>query len=167
MIIGSGSLGKLLQDREGMVLFASGVSNSTEVTIKQEMREGILLGRETANAKNAGAMFVYFSSISTFYNDSEYCFHKEVMEEMVKRYCDNYTILRLGNIWECTNPNTFINYMKDHPEAKVKDEYRYMISADQLNMVIQSLPLTGKHELCVFSEMLKVKECLERGKVNE
>lgn len=173
MIIGNGSLAKLLQDREGMVLFASGVSNSQldlfapGSSIQHMMREGLLLGQEIAKANLKREMFVYFGTISSYYVRSDYINHKNIMEHSVRTMSENYTVLRLGNIWECTNPNTFINYMKDHPEAKVKDEYRYMISADQLNMVIQSLPLTGKHELCVFSEMLKVKDCLERGRGNE
>jgi len=82
------------------------------------------------------------------------------MELMVKDNFENYNIIRIGNIWECTNPNTFINYMKAHPEAERLDQYRYMISRKQLLLLTDNLPLTGKNEISAFGEMKKVKDCL-------
>jgi hypothetical protein len=72
----------------------------------------------------------------------------------------NYNIIRLGNIWECTNPNTFINYIKSHPEAEIREEVKYMIHKEQLLLLTDNLPLVGKHEISVFGEMKLVKDCL-------
>jgi hypothetical protein len=86
------------------------------------------------------------------------------METKVRAWFANYNIIRLGNIWECTNPHTFRNAIyakkaKGDP-VEIRDEWKYMIHADQLNMIVQGLPLTGKNEISVFGEMKKVSDCL-------
>jgi hypothetical protein len=112
-------------------------------------------------AQKRNDMLFYFSPI--IYQDSPYHNHKKHVELNIKSNAENYTIVRLGNVWECTNKHTFLNYIKAHPEAEVREnEIKYMISAQQLNMVLQGLPLTGKNEISIFGEMLTVKECLAR-----
>lgn len=167
MIIGNGSIAKLLNDREGFVFFASGESNSSALSMAGRIREHGLLGEWLGKSGNR-SMFVYFSTISVFTNDSFYVKHKRNVEETIKECCApydwNYTIIRLGNVWECTNPNTFINAYNREP-YEPRDEYKFMISKEQLNFITDNLPRTGKHEISIFGEMLKVKDCLERAKV--
>lgn len=163
MIIGSGSLSKLIQDREGAIFFCSGVGNSQSALDEEFKREAdMLFSLHTL----PHACVFYFSSILAGIKCSPYYNHKCAMETMVKDSFENYNIVRLGNIWECTNPNTFINAIRAKDQAgecvEMRDEYKYMISADQLNMVLQGLPLTGKNEISIFSEMLTVQECLNR-----
>jgi hypothetical protein len=163
MIVGNGSLAKLLKDREGAILFASGVGDSLCADSDEFYREEHLLIRIALNNETQKCLF-YFSSIVNDLYLSPYYIHKRRMELVVKNTCENYNIIRVGNIWECTNPNTFRNAIKAKQAkgepVEIRDEFKYMIHADQLNMVVQGLPLTGKNEISVFGEMLKVKDCL-------
>jgi len=159
MIIGRGSLAKLLKNREGAIFFCSGVGNSqctSEYEFDKEITEIKHISYRTIST-----CFFYFSSIVK--QKTQYGLHKQRMESLVKDSFNNYNIIRIGNIWECTNPNTFLNYLKDHPEAPIRDEIKYMIHADQLNMICQSLPLIGRNEISIFDEMLTVEECLKRS----
>jgi len=158
MIIGHGSLAKLIQDREGAIFFCAGVSHN-KPTDEECIREANSLNI-LSDSKDC---LFYFSSIMAPITCSKYYNHKTEMENYITAVFTNYNIIRLGNVWECTNPNTFINYLKAHPEAKVREnEMKFMISAKQLNIICQSLPLIGKNEISVFGEMLTVKECLSR-----
>lgn len=161
MIYGSGSLSKLLKDRQYVMFFAAGASNSQTVTEPEYIRESFELGLMMKHAAVNDMMFVYFSSISVFTKDSQYTRHKKAMENIVRGTAEMFTIIRLGNIWECTNPNTFINAYK-RETYEPRDEYKYMISKKQLNFITDNLPTTGKHEISIFGEMLKVSECLKR-----
>lgn len=169
MIIGSGSIASMLNDRKGFVFFAAGVSNSSE-TDENEYRREVKLMYKTLYETNMSdpPNLVYFSSISIFTVTSRYTKHKKEMEDFVKSHFPNRTIIRIGNVWECRNPNTFINKMLHWQrqgkllDSMIRDEYKYMISKEQLNFVTDNLPRTGKHEISIFGEALKVSECLKR-----
>jgi uncharacterized protein YchJ len=70
----------------------------------------------------------------------------------------------LGNIDWGKNPNTFINYIKAKKEkgepVEIRNEFKYMISKEQLLYVTDNLPSKGKHNISVFGEIKKVKDCL-------
>jgi hypothetical protein len=158
-IIGAGSIAKLLNDRDGFVFFAAGVSNSTNFTGSDIGREMFMIESIINNANEHGIMFVYFSTISIFTHTGNYVAHKKQMERKIRNTANNYCIIRLGNVWECTNPNTFINAYKTQP-YEPREEYKYMISKEQLNFITDNLPRTGKHEISVFGEMRLAKDCL-------
>ena len=167
MIIGNGSIAKLLNDREGFLFFAAGVSDSAMGNYDyfqnpERQREHKLFFEHAKTANQNKMMFVYFSTISKFIKFTDYTLHKNTMEFCIRDFCENYTIIRLGNVWECTNPNTFINAYKVKP-YEPRDEYKYMISKEQLNFITDNLPRTGKHEISIFGELLTVKECLKRA----
>lgn len=155
MIIGNGSIAKMLTDREGAIFFASGVGNSKCVNRKEFEREVSTL----RSIQDYSKCLFYFSTISRFLVDSPYVQHKMEMEIRIKAAFENYNIIRIGNVWECTNEHTFINAMKGKA-ITARDEWKYMIHANQLNMICQSLPLNGQNTICIFSEMRKVKDCL-------
>jgi UDP-2-acetamido-2,6-beta-L-arabino-hexul-4-ose reductase len=155
MIIGHGSIASMLTDRQGAIFFAAGVSNSQCINRKEFDREIELL----RTIKDYDQCLFYFSTISRYFVDSPYVRHKMEMEIRIRSAFRNCNIVRIGNVWECTNPNTFINSIRKN-NGVIRDEYKYMIHASQLNMICQSLPLTGHNEICVFTEMKKVKECL-------
>lgn len=161
MIIGNGSIAGILNDREGFTFFAAGVGDSQCVDVNEYSKEAARF--DSLSRKN---MIVYFSSISIFISDTVYTRHKKLMEEHVKDTCVNYTIIRLGNIWECTNPNTFINKMQywkrngKLTDGVIRDEWKYMISKEQLLFITDNLPVTGKHEISIFGEMKLVKDCI-------
>lgn len=160
-IIGSGSIAKLLNDRDGFIFYAAGISDSfhdgSNVWEDREMND---LSQYLHSDFN-GKMFVYFSTISIFTKQSPYTVHKKNVEVFIRKEFHNYTLVRLGNIWECTNPNTFINAYKAKP-YEPREELKYMISKEQLNFITDNLPTTGKHEISIFGECLKVSECLKR-----
>lgn len=160
MIIGNGNIASVLNDREGVIFFASGVSDSGCKDRTQFDREIELMKAYGPR----GVMFVYFSSIAIDFATSPYLRHKSICEHIVRISRENYCIIRLGNLWWDTNPNTFRNYIrakqaKGEP-VEIRDEYKYMINKEQLLFITDNLPLTGQHEISVFGDMLKVKDCL-------
>lgn len=159
MIIGSGNIASVLTDREGAIFFASGVSNSGCVNEDEFLREQLSI---RCNPKNL--CFFYFSSIQAVIKDTPYLRHKLEMENLVRKYYANHNIIRIGNIDWDKNPNTFLNFLRNkianNEEVKILDEYRYMIDSKTLNMLCQSLPLTGQNTINAFSYMAKVKDLI-------
>ena len=161
MIVGKGDIASVLNDREGTIFFASGVSNSNEIRDSEFMREMELLDKQDRTK-----CLFYFSSISV--DDiqkvvgNKYLQHKLRMELLVKSNFENYNIIRIGNITWGSNPNTFINYIKNKKSkgepVQIKDEYKYIIDKDQLVMLTDNLPLVGQNTICVFGRMAKVAE---------
>jgi hypothetical protein len=164
MIVGSGSISKMLNDREGFIFFASGVSDSTCTSYVQFERERNLLSYILPTDSH----LVYFSSIIVQMKQTAYTEHKLRMEECVMNWFENYTIIRLGNIWEDTNPNTFLNYIKAKQEkgeqVEIRDELKFMISKQQLLFVTDNLPLKGKNTISIFGNIMSAKECVKFGK---
>lgn len=157
MVIGKGDIASILNDREGACLFAAGVSNSQETSHYQFDREIKLLTKVPTDL-----CLFYFSTLSIFYKRSPYVEHKKHMEQLIKDRFENYTIIRIGNILWGDNPNTFINYFKrmiaqDKP-FKVLDEYRYLISKEELLLLTDNLPLIGRNEINVCGRIAKVQD---------
>ena len=86
------------------------------------------------------------------------------MEWIIKSTFSNYDIIRIGNIMWGNNPNTFINYInnkvKNSEPVVIKDEFKYIINKEELLLLTDNLPLTGKNIISVFSKMAKVKDLL-------
>ena len=84
--------------------------------------------------------------------------------EFKKKNFQNYNIIRIGNITWGTNPNTFINYIKNKiknkEDVEIKDEYKYMIDKEQLTLLTNNLPLIGQNQISVFGKMAKVKDLI-------
>ena len=159
MIVGRGDIASVLNDRDGAIFFVSGVSNSNETRESEFMREIELLDKQDKTK-----CIFYFSSITVddMSKNSQYLQHKRRMELLVKSNFENYNIIRIGNITWGSNPNTFINYIKNKKSkgepVQIKDEYKYIIDKDQLVMLTDNLPLIGQNTLCVFGRMAKVAE---------
>lgn len=115
MIIGKGLIASLFstEDRENVVFFASGVSNSSETDISQFQREENLI-RETIS-QNQDKLFIYFSTCSIYDSsktNSPYVLHKLKMEEIIKNNTQNYLILRVSNaVGNGGNANLLMNYL--------------------------------------------------------
>src|SRR5690606_863199 len=114
MIIGNGLIANAFRnfDREDVVLFASGVSNSLEKDSSQFTREENLI-RKTIR-ENPEKILVYFSTCSIYdssKNGSPYVNHKLNMEHLVSVECENYLIARASNaVGNGGNQNTLTNY---------------------------------------------------------
>lgn len=139
MVIGDGDIASVLPDRDDLLFFASGVSNSQNADESEYRREIALLSRQPRNKR-----IVYFSSLAVFYSDGRYAAHKRAMEATIKKYSKYYCIVRLGNITFGKNPNTIINYFKrmlaEGKEFEVRDEYRFLIDKDELLFWINQIP---------------------------
>ena len=161
MIVGKGDIASVLNDRDGAIFFASGVSNSNETRESEFMREIELLDKQ-----DRSKCIFYFSSIAIddMSKNSQYLQHKRKMELLIKSNFENYNIIRIGNITWGSNPNTFINYIKNKKSkgesVEIKDEYKYVIDKEQLLLLTDNLPLTGQNTICVFGRMAKVKELI-------
>lgn len=100
MIIGKGLIASQFYevDREDIIFFASGVSNSSETRKEEFYREQNLI--EETIRLNSDKLFIYFSTCSIYdsskYN-SPYVLHKLHMEEVIKESAPKYLILRISN----------------------------------------------------------------------
>jgi hypothetical protein len=155
MIIGRGDIASVLPEREDLLFFASGVSNSQETREEEYQREVDLL-LEQPKASH----IVYIGSLAIFYANNRYTQHKRDMEEMVKENFDTHTILRLGNITWGNNPNTLINYLRAHPEAEIKDEYRYICTLEEFLHWVDKIP-PWSCEMNIPGRIMKVAEVLD------
>ena len=161
MIVGNGDIASVLNDREGAIFFASGVSKSTETTESEFVREIELLKKQ-----DTSKCIFYFSSITIddINKNSQYLEHKRKMELLIKSNFENYNIIRIGNITWGNNPNTIINYIKNKIKngepVEIKDEYKYVIDKEQLVLLTDNLPLIGQNTICIFGRMAKVKDLL-------
>jgi len=159
MIVGRGDIASVLNDRDGAIFFVSGVSNSNETRESEFMREIELLDKQDKTK-----CLFYLSSITLddMSKNSQYLQHKRKMELLIKSNFENYNIIRIGNITWGSNPNTFINYIKNKIKngepVEIKDEYKYMIDKEQLVLLTDNLPLIGQNQISVFGRMAKVKE---------
>ena len=159
MIVGKGDIASVLNDREGAIFFASGVSNSNETRESEFMREIELLDKQDKTK-----CLFYLSSIALddLSKNSQYLQHKRKMELLIKSNFENYNIIRIGNITWGSNPNTFINYIKNKKSkgepVEIKDEYKYVIDNEQLVLLTDNLPITGQNQISVFGRMAKVAE---------
>lgn len=121
MIIGKGLIANqfLDSDRDDVVFFASGVSNSSEIDSQQFLREENLVLETLKN--NINKSFIYFSTCSIYdsskYN-SPYVLHKLHIEELIKTNASQYLILRVSNaVGKGGNPNLLMNYLSRNIKA--------------------------------------------------
>lgn len=145
----------VLPDRDNLLFFASGVSNSAETRHYEYSREEDLLLQQDPDRH-----IIYFSSLAVFYSDTQYTRHKMFMEHLVKEHFPSYTIIRIGNILWGNNPHTLINYLAAHPKAKIRDEYRYVISVEEFLHWISLIP-DWSCEMNCPGRMMKVQEIVD------
>ena len=127
MIIGRGLIANLFTDidHNNVVIFASGVSNSSETRKEEFLREQKLV--EQTLAEHQDKLFVYFSTCSIYDSSkysSQYVLHKLHIEELIKQRAEHYLILRVSNaVGKGGNPNLLMNYL-----------HRQITSDEQLNI---------------------------------
>ncbi|SDE76651.1 NAD-dependent epimerase/dehydratase family protein [Epilithonimonas hungarica] len=115
MIIGRGLIANLFieEDREDVLFFASGVSNSLETRPEEFLREENMVKK--AIFENPQKIFIYFSTCSIYDSskvDSNYVLHKLKMEQIIKDRCERFLILRVSNaVGKGGNPNLLMNYL--------------------------------------------------------
>jgi len=119
MIIGSGLIAQSFssyKDDVDVILFASGVSNSSTNDTKEFVREKKLLLDTIECYPNR--KFVYFSScdiVCSDLNERPYYKHKQAMEKIVNENTSTYHIFRLPQVvGRGGNKNTLINFLINH-----------------------------------------------------
>ena len=144
MIIGNGLIANLFRenDRENVVFFASGVSNSLETEKSAFLREENLLRKHLT--ENPEKIFIYFSTCSIYdssKNGSLYVNHKLKMERLVEELANQFLILRVSNaVGKGGNPNLLMNYLVNafHQEKEITVHTlatRNLIDADDVKNI--------------------------------
>lgn len=158
-VVGSGDIASAIIDREGLLFFSSGVSNSAETRESEFQREKDLL-----LLQDRSRHIVYFGSLCIFYSETRYAQHKMQMEDLVKENFEHYTIMRIGNITWGTNPHTLINYFrgkrKEGEPFEVQDTYRYVIDKREFQYWISMIP-ERNCEMNLTGRRMKVSEIVE------
>lgn len=117
MIIGNGILANALRfyDKEDVIFFASGVSNSLEKNPAEFEREISLL--KSVISQYPDKKLIYFSTCSIYdpsKTESPYVMHKLAIEKQITEQCSSFVIFRVGNaVGRGGNPNTLINFLKN------------------------------------------------------
>jgi UDP-2-acetamido-2,6-beta-L-arabino-hexul-4-ose reductase len=119
MVIGNGLIARGFNEystNNGVVIFASGVSNSTNTDFAAFDREQKLLANTLANNKEK--KIVYFSTCSIYdpsLQNSAYVHHKLAMENIIAKTHSDYLIFRISNLAGNTdNPHTVLNFFIQH-----------------------------------------------------
>lgn len=119
MIIGNGLIAQsffFYKDDVDVILFASGVSNSSTNDTKEFVREKKLLLDTIESYPDR--KFVYFSSCDiacSALNERPYYKHKQAMEKIVSENTSTYHIFRLPQaVGKGGNKNTLINFLMSH-----------------------------------------------------
>ncbi len=115
MIVGNGLIASAFSNAgfhsTHHVIFASGVSNSSEINPASYERELLLLEKYLAQ----NTTFVYFSTTSIFdptKQGSIYILHKKAVENLIRKEAKSFIIVRLPILLGRTsNPYTLINYL--------------------------------------------------------
>jgi UDP-2-acetamido-2,6-beta-L-arabino-hexul-4-ose reductase len=124
MVIGNGMVAKSFdayKTNDGFVIFASGVSNSKNITTEAYTRELTLL--LNIIDKYSDKILVYFSTCSLYdpaETESPYVLHKHKIEAIIQQKVASYYIFRVSNlVGESNNPNTILNYFYYHIFKKI------------------------------------------------
>lgn len=102
MVVGNGMVASKFihySERNDVIIFASGVSNSKLAIQTEFEREKKLLHKILLN--NTGKKLIYFSTFNLYdpiEKKSPYCLHKSEMEEFISINVPNYNIFRLGHV---------------------------------------------------------------------
>ncbi|MBK2297070.1 Rossmann-fold NAD(P)-binding domain-containing protein [Francisella philomiragia] len=153
MVVGGGQLAQVFhnyRDNDSVVIFASGVSNSSCTDQKEFDREKKLL--ETILKDNSDKKFVYFSSCALSAEDypkNSYYAHKIQMESIIKKLSNKYFIIRLPQLFgNLKLHNTLINYIyhaikSNNIMSVYSDAYRYVIEIEDVRTFVDSYLANG------------------------
>ena len=163
MIVGNGNIAKVLEDREDLIYFASGVSDSNCKDINQFNREIDLL-----MSMNFNKHIVYFSNLAIYYKNDDYTIHKIFMEDIIKKNFNSYTIVRIEVCEWVNNPTTILNVFKrkidNNEEILIQDTTRYVLSLDEFLYWMKLIPVGRKNEMNILGKKMTIKEIVDKIK---
>jgi nucleoside-diphosphate-sugar epimerase len=175
MVIGNGMLANAFTkylNKDNIVIFASGVSNSKEQRNEEFEREFYLLKKTINNNKKS--KFIYFSTCSVFdkqLSKTPYVVHKKEIENYIKNNSENYIIFRLPTVVgnsknEKTLFNNFKNKVLNNEVIEIqKNSFRFLIDIEDLS---KTLPFFIENEIIKnkiinvsFNNKIFVKDIIE------
>jgi hypothetical protein len=163
MIIGNGSIASILKDRDDLVFFASGVSNSSCTDEKEYEREFNLL--KTVSEDNH---IVYFSNLGIYYKQDRYTQHKREVEEHIRNNYKNYTIVRIEVCEWAKTPNTILNFFKRQLsqgiEPIIQDTTRYVLSLSEFLYWIDLIQPGVRNEMNILGRKLTISQIIDEIK---
>jgi len=144
MVIGNGLLAKGFKryaDNDEIIIFASGVSNSSSISKSDFSREEVLLKKYLKSEKNK--LFIYFGTCSIYDKypiNPLYIEHKLRMEELVKAEHVHYLIFRLSQVLGQNNKSQLVRFLvdriKDNKKFDLYDIERNLIDIDDVEKII-------------------------------
>jgi hypothetical protein len=163
MIIGNGSIASVLEDRDDLVFFASGVSNSVCVDEKEYEREFNLL-----KTINTSQHVVYFSNLGIYYKEDRYTNHKKEIEEYIRNNFKSYTIVRIEVCVWAKTPNTILNFFKrqlsEGIEPTIQNTTRYVLSVDEFLYWVKMIKSGVRNEMNIFGRKMTIAQIVEEIK---
>jgi hypothetical protein len=166
MIIGKGSIARVLEDRDDLVFFASGVSNSSCKDEKEYQREFNLLKTVPTDQH-----VVYFSNLGIYYKEDRYTQHKKEIEEYIRNNYKSYTIVRIEVCEWVTTPHTILNFFKTQLnqgiEPVIQDTTRYILSLDEFLYWIRMIKSGIRNEMNILGRKMTISEIVEDIKQNK
>jgi len=166
MIVGKGLIAKAIQkiDKENIIFFCSGVSDSTTNDLKQFEREKKLL-----HSINRSKKLIYFSTISVCdENDKRpYVCHKREMELIVSK--KDFIIFRIPQVLGYSGNkkniiNFFVDKIKNGETIKIQEKAkRSIIDVDDVvNLVEKNINQKNKTINISGFEVLYVSELIKK-----
>jgi UDP-2-acetamido-2,6-beta-L-arabino-hexul-4-ose reductase len=165
MIIGNGNIAKSLisKDRDDIIFFASGVSDSSCSDKKEFQREVTLLNKQDYNTH-----LVYFSNLGIYYKKDAYTNHKKNMEELVKKNFKTYTIIRIEVCDWVKTPTTILNVFKEKIKNKqtiqIQNTTRYVLSLNEFLFWIDRIPIGVCNEMNILGKWMTIQEIVDNIK---
>lgn len=166
MVIGNGLMASAFmedyQDDNRYVIFASGVSNSSETEDYLFKKEEVLLKKTLK--ENENKHIVYFTSFQ-YSGNLRYANHKYYMEIIIRDAGMDYTILKLPQvIGRGGNANNLFNYLvngiRNNNVINVyKNAFRSLIDIDDVKKIVDiSVKLHDKYIIFPYIEKLLVND---------
>jgi hypothetical protein len=166
MIIGNGNVARVLEDRDDLVFFASGVSNSS-CTDENEYERELNLLKTIPTDKHV----VYFSNLGIYYKEDRYTQHKIDMEEYIRTYYNTYTIVRIEVCEWVNNPTTILNVFKSllaqGIEPEVRDTTRYVLSLKEFLYWVRMIKAGVKNEMNILGRKMTIAQIVQEIKENK
>jgi UDP-2-acetamido-2,6-beta-L-arabino-hexul-4-ose reductase len=166
MIIGNGNIAKVLKDRDDLIFFTSGVSDSSCKDQKEYDREFKLLKKQDKNTH-----LVYFSNLAIYYKNDMYTNHKIKMEDFIRNYFISYTIVRIEVCEWVNNKTTILNVFKEkiknNEPITIIDTTRYVLSLDEFLYWINLIIVGRKNEMNILGKKMKIVEIINKIKLGE
>ena len=163
MIIGNGSVAKVLEDRDDLIFFASGVSNSSCTDEKEYEREFNLL-KTVSTDKHV----VYFSNLGIYYKYDRYTQHKREIEEYIRNNYKSYTIVRIEVCEWVKTPHTILNFFKTQLsqgiEPTIQDTTRYVLSVDEFLYWVRMIQPGIRNEMNILGRKLTIAQIVDEIK---